>query len=396
MARSVERTKKDMPFAPFDLPAAHIFKIGADGQVHEIEAMGFTAPLQLAHWLGMSRGLRGSAARTAIAAAALLLLGCASTAPMKDEAPLVPIKVAGARWIELSPVLVAANSFYPQKLEVPSGGVVSITSGAADLATNAETQLLRESVTNPDLRIIMTVSESLLPPRGATLGRHQQGVGPQGQARSGATPDLCALLPGGHAAQRGIERRGRHAGQHAGAATDPAGQVATPPSKFRSAEALARGDVDAIATFEPEPAVAVRLLGNDAIVLQDRKVYREAFNLNARATDLADPEKRRAIVRFVRAVADASKALKKDPTPYLEHISGVIGFSVEQIGWGWPETEFPVRIIPDMLDVLEVEEVWLAKVSNRAPRSSRGAGEVHRSQRRRRSAEVEIIRTLRK
>ena len=26
---------------PFDLPAAHIFKIGADGKVHEIEAMGF-------------------------------------------------------------------------------------------------------------------------------------------------------------------------------------------------------------------------------------------------------------------------------------------------------------------------------------------------------------------
>jgi hypothetical protein len=26
---------------PFDLPAAHIFKIGADGLVHEIEAMGF-------------------------------------------------------------------------------------------------------------------------------------------------------------------------------------------------------------------------------------------------------------------------------------------------------------------------------------------------------------------
>lgn len=41
---SIERNKKNMPFAPFDLPAAHIFKIGADGQVHEIEAMGFTAP----------------------------------------------------------------------------------------------------------------------------------------------------------------------------------------------------------------------------------------------------------------------------------------------------------------------------------------------------------------
>jgi hypothetical protein len=39
-----ERNSGNMPFAPFDLPAAHIFKIGADGQVHEIEAMGFTAP----------------------------------------------------------------------------------------------------------------------------------------------------------------------------------------------------------------------------------------------------------------------------------------------------------------------------------------------------------------
>ncbi len=31
------------PPGPFDLPAAHIFKIGADGKVHEIEAKGFLA-----------------------------------------------------------------------------------------------------------------------------------------------------------------------------------------------------------------------------------------------------------------------------------------------------------------------------------------------------------------
>jgi hypothetical protein len=41
---TIERNKKNLAFAPFDLPAAHIFKIGADGMVHEIEAMGFTAP----------------------------------------------------------------------------------------------------------------------------------------------------------------------------------------------------------------------------------------------------------------------------------------------------------------------------------------------------------------
>jgi hypothetical protein len=37
--------KSRFPFKPFDLPAAHIFKVGADGKVHEIEAMGFQAPL---------------------------------------------------------------------------------------------------------------------------------------------------------------------------------------------------------------------------------------------------------------------------------------------------------------------------------------------------------------
>jgi hypothetical protein len=37
-----DRTAENFTFAPFDLPAAHIFKIGADGLMHEIEAMGFT------------------------------------------------------------------------------------------------------------------------------------------------------------------------------------------------------------------------------------------------------------------------------------------------------------------------------------------------------------------
>jgi hypothetical protein len=40
-----ERNRENFRFDPFDMPAAHIFKIGADGLVHEIEAVGFVAPL---------------------------------------------------------------------------------------------------------------------------------------------------------------------------------------------------------------------------------------------------------------------------------------------------------------------------------------------------------------
>jgi sulfonate transport system substrate-binding protein len=309
-----------------------------------------------------------TAGRVALVAASVVLLqSCASVpAPPKVEAPLVPIKVAGARWIELSPVLVGANTFYPQKIDVPSGGVVSITSGAADLATNAETQLLRESVKNPDLRIIMTVSESFY----RLVARRSAGISKLSDLKG-----KRVILPRLTSAHYYFVAMLRSAGLKEEDVTFVSLPPMTPeqqqtvPNRFRIAEALARGEADVIATFEPEPEVAVHLLGKDAIVLQDKKIYREAFNLNARATDLANPEKRRAIVRFVRAVADATKALKKDPKPYLPHISSVLGFTIEQIGWGWPETEFPVRIIPDMLDVLEIEEQWVAKVSNRAPRS---------------------------
>lgn len=41
---TAERNRTNMPYDPFDMPAAHIFKIGPDGQVHEIEAVGTVAP----------------------------------------------------------------------------------------------------------------------------------------------------------------------------------------------------------------------------------------------------------------------------------------------------------------------------------------------------------------
>jgi len=39
-----ERNAKNMPYEPFDMPAAHIFKVGGDGKVHEIEAVGVRLP----------------------------------------------------------------------------------------------------------------------------------------------------------------------------------------------------------------------------------------------------------------------------------------------------------------------------------------------------------------
>lgn len=300
-----------------------------------------------------------------LASAALMLQACSSgSAPQQaaEQAPLAPIKVSGSYWIELSPVLVAANSFYPTQITVDEGGIPRITTGEADLATNAETQLLRESIRNPDLRIIMTVTESFY----RLVGRKSAGIRTLADLKGKRI--MTPRMTSAHYYLVAMLRS-------AGLTEDDVTIVPLPRAENVLAsidlmsDALQKGEVDVISIWEPEPEDAIHKLGDDAIVLQDRSVYREVFNLHARAPDLADPEKRRSIVAFVKAVADATEALKKDPEKYWPHVSSVTRYTHEQIGWGWPEMEFPVHIIPDMLDVLDVEEDWVAKNMNRERRS---------------------------
>ncbi len=278
------------------------------------------------------------------------------------QADLAPIRVSGSYWIELSPVVVAAESFYPEPLNVDEGGITRITSGEADLATNAETQLLRESLVNPDLRIIMTVTESFY----RLVGRRSAGIETledlKGKRvmlprRTSANYFLVAML------------------ETVGLTEDDVELVPLPraedvkTSLDLMSDALLSGEADVISIWEPEPEDAIRQLGDDAVVFQDPSVYREVFNLHATATALADPDQRRSIVAFVRAVADATAALQEDPEAHWPHISSVLGYTEAQIADGWPEMAFPVHIVPDMLDVLEVEEIWVAQERDRMPRS---------------------------
>jgi NitT/TauT family transport system substrate-binding protein len=289
-------------------------------------------------------------------------VAAATETPAAPATPLAPIRVSGSYWIELSPVLVAANSFYPVQLPVGQGGIVRITAGEADLATNAETQLLRESVDNPDLRIIMTVTESFY----RLVARRSAGIATLADLKG-----KRVMLPRNTSANYYLVAMLRTVGL----SEDDVQVVPLPPDRDgqtgmdQMSDALARGNVDAISIWEPEPADALAQLGDDAIMFQDRSVYREVFNLHARAPDLADPDKRRSIVEFVRAVARATEALQADPEAYWPHVSAITGFTLEEIAAGWPEMQFPVEIIPDMLDVLEVEEAWVAKERNRVPRS---------------------------
>ena len=109
--------------------------------------------------------------------------------------------------IEISPVLLAIEKIHGEPVVVRSGGIPDLfREGAAQVATNAETQALRVSVDNPDLRIILTVSEGLYrikaqghcQLRAARGHREDPGTpgapGPGGASARAA--DRCAGAPG--------------------------------------------------------------------------------------------------------------------------------------------------------------------------------------------------------
>ncbi len=266
------------------------------------------------------------------------------------------LKVAGnMTTIELTPVLVAANGLYKGPITVSNGGIPILVKGEVDLATNAETQLLRQSVDDPSLRVIFTVAESyyrVVAKRSAGIRKVSDLKG----KRIATSPNTSAhyYLVKTLALAKVDEK-------------DVTVVPITPLSKMP--EALKSGQVDAVAIWEPESENSAAILGADAIVFQDRSVYRELFNLNTSTKVLANPAKRAAVVEFLRSLIAASKQIRETPKTFWPLVSSKIGFSEALIAKSWPHLRYAGGIVPDLLNVMEQEEVWVAKERNRTPRT---------------------------
>jgi len=295
----------------------------------------------------------------ALAVAALL---GASSALAQESSPL---QVYGnLQTIELAPVLYAADEFSPFPVEVKMGGIPNLVGeagaqgfaspGVADLATNAETQLLRVSVRHPDLRIIFNVTEGLY----RIVARRSAGIASIADLK-GKRVATIEPTSAGYFLHRMLATEGL-------SFDDITAVPMTPLSAMT--EALRKGEVDAVAIWEPEGVNSENALGDDAIVFNGDGVYAELFNLNTTAGVLADPAKRAQIVRFVRAIIDATSELKQYPDR-AQRLSAEVGsFSEEDVRESWEHHRFNASTLSNMLDVLVLEEQWLAPRENRQPR----------------------------
>jgi sulfonate transport system substrate-binding protein len=318
--------------------------------------------------------------RTALLSAlvgVLALTSCAHTPQPRNEDVL---RVVGRPdVVEMGPIIYATEVLLPRETQLRAGGVPNLFKkdapealgsdapaepssiyqfdpypGAADVAGQAETQALRISVENPDLRIIMTVTEGIY----RIVGRRSAGIATLADL-AGKRIGVFVNTSSAYFVHRMLASIG----------LSEADVVIVPLRTREMTPAILAGDVDAIAIWEPESERAATALGADAIHFQDPSIYRELYNLNTTAQALADPRKRAQIVRLVRALITAAQQSETAPETIWPLVAKRSGHPLDLVAASWPHHRFPAALPEDLLDVLVAQETWLAAQSGRPARS---------------------------
>lgn len=284
----------------------------------------------------------------------------------RPQAASAPLRIAARPDVlEAGPILHAAEVWGAQRVAVVPGGVPNLIvgpvagaldrfAGLADAAGQSETQLLRLSVANPELRIVMTVAEGLY----RIIARRSAGIARLGDLR-GKRIGTFVRTSAAFFVDRMLAS--------VGLADADATLVALRPLEMPAA--LRDGRVDAIAIWEPESVRAHAMLGADAISFSDPLVYRELYNLNTSAAVLADPVRRAKLVAFVQVLVQSCRTSTAEPARVWPLVVRQSGFDPGLVAAGWPHHRFPAALPGDLLDVLVAEEAWIAAQEGRAPRS---------------------------
>jgi sulfonate transport system substrate-binding protein len=279
---------------------------------------------------------------------AFILLAAAASAQIKIA--------VNATTIESAPIFLAERTTGVEIVPVPNGRVAmaQLLNGSVDAATGSETQMLLNSIAEPGIRIILTLAEA----RYRIVARQSAGIRRIEDLRGKKV--AATVNTSSQYYLREMLRK--------------SGMLLDSDVRFVNLEgpdmpaALKRGDVDAVAIWEPHAQNSLETLGSDAVDLQNASVYRERFNLNTTTKVLRDPAKRRALVELLRAVLRASDLARRQPAQARTLLAPFINTPEKTIEHAWNRFVFPANLPRDLPAVLGEVEIFVAAIQNRQPR----------------------------
>ncbi len=289
-------------------------------------------------------------------------MGLASLAVGLVGLPQAPrLKVAvNMTTIESFPVLSAIDSLRDavDVLESANGrnAMAQLISGAADAATGSETQALLNSVADPRIRIVVTLSECryrIVARRSSGIRRLSDLRGKRIAVTSNTSSQyyLSQMLAKAHLEERDVRL------------------VSLEGQEMPSA--LDKHNIDAVSIWEPHAENSLTILGKDSVVFQDPSAYTERFNLNTRTDVLADPAKRVALVRLIREIARSSARIRTRAADMVPSLAPKIGFPDRTVFAVWRQFTFPASLNNGLRSALIDVERWVAANQNRHPRPDR-------------------------
>jgi ABC-type nitrate/sulfonate/bicarbonate transport system substrate-binding protein len=279
----------------------------------------------------------------------------AAQAPITPLAPDSMFTVAVAMAVlEAAPIHIADQGPSGAGFRVIDGGVRTVALKGAHAAGNATTQMLRVLGDNPNVRLLFTLVDGNY----RIVAKRSAGINGLADLKG-----KRIVVPPNTSANYFLVAMLRTVGLQQSDVT----LVSAPNTAM--AAAVTKGAADAISMWEPESQNAVVALGKDAIIFQDNKVYRELYSVYSTTDVMRDPRRRKELVEFVRATLVAAADLQKDPKRYFPLISEKTKHPQDQIARSWEHHGFPLRVAPDLLDLITEEEKWVAAQQNRSPRS---------------------------
>ena len=273
--------------------------------------------------------------------------------------------------LEMAPVLFAVDRIHAGPCVVEHGGAMALwgktsdlaslnSAGQADIAANSETQTLRAAFAHPDLRVIFTIAECpyrIVARRSAGIAciADLRGKRVGTQIESSAAYFLDCML--------------RTAGLTAADVISVPFMAHTDTPVSLLPQALRKGELDAVALWEPQMQRALVAIGDDAVVFSDAGVYTEKFNLSTTQANLDNPAMRPRIVEFVRDLTIAAQRMKAESEAACQLVARAAELDIETVRGAWPRFAFAGGLAADLIDVFVRQEVWIAEVEHRSPRN---------------------------